>query len=480
LVSLSGQAVPGDLAARITCLATGEALTIAEFDAAELIRWQVRIDRQGTPRVRRESTSWARLRRDGALSELTLDRFLAPGDGGCLLIAGRKAEVDSPDLAEAWRVARRCYDGVSVLAPSAASVEEQLGEATARVPLSQWYELYLLEPGRSGRLGASPQRLFERGATRGATRTLRVRCEPSEAAGTAFAVVAYDGHDYTGLVAMASGLVAPGRYTVTATLRRPGKVSFDGLGVPLRKDTRSWAEVRAAVPERLSELRPARPAHLVLAVEVSGPEQQVAAHLDRAAQLVSNIAGDAECPVSFSLLAYGAHPHNLRVSDDPVAVLAWADRHELVLAQLSALREQAGSRPDHYPRAAKIECMLGQVASLLRDGHGRAAPRSPGGRLVLVTVGSRRPFPAWLDPVTEILPCPSHLDWRDVLRSLREDHQDVAFGAICGGDRDCEEWQLLGADASAELIVLDARRFAEELQLLRPPGERVPFPLVDH
>jgi hypothetical protein len=475
-VSLSDEVGLGELTARIMGLAAGEALTIAEFRADEARRWQVRVDRQGTPRVRCEPASWAALRRDGVLSELELDRFLAPGDEWHVMIAGGEAGAGSPHVSEARRVARRCYPGTSVLALGTASVDEMLGEATARVPLSQWYEFYCLERGLAGRLEGSPQRLFERGAKRGATRTLRVHCEPSGPAGTTFAVMAHDGHDYSGLVSMASAKIQPGSHTVTATLRRPGKVSFDVPGASFRKDTRSWEDVCATVPRRLSDFRPA---HLILAVEVCGSEYLVAAHLDRAQQLVSNVASDAEYPVSFSLLAYGAHPHNLRVNDDPVAVLAWGEQYGTVLAQLSVLGRQAATRKDHYTGAASIECMLGQAASLLRNGQGRAGKRPPAGHPVLVTIGSRLPFPAWRDPVSEILPCPAHNDWRGFLGWLKDDHREMAFGAICGGDRDAEAWRLLGANASADLIVLDARQFAADLRLLRPPGEHVPFPMVD-
>jgi hypothetical protein len=475
-VSLNGEVGLGELTARIKGLAVGESLTIAEFLAEEVRRWQVRVDRRGTPRVRCEPADWAALRRDGVLSELELDRFLTPGDEWHVLLARGEAGAEAPIVGEARRVARRCYPGASVLALGAASVDAQLGEATARVPLSQGYELYLLDRGLAGRLQVSPQRLFGRGARRGATRTLRVQCEPSGPAGTTFAVVAHDGHDYTGLVSMASAKVPPGPHTVTATLRRPGKVTFDVPGVSLHKDTRGWDGVRAAVPRRLSDFRPT---HLILAVEVCGAERRVTAHLDRAQQLVSNVASDAEFPVTFSLLSYGAHPHNLRVNDDPVAVLAWEDRHETVLAQLSVLGRQAGTRQDHYTAAANIECMLGRAVSLLRDGQGRAGKQPSAGRPVLVTVGSRVPFPAWRDPVTEILPCPAHNDWRGFLGGLKDDHREMTFGAICGGDRGAEAWRLLGADASAELVVLDARQFAADLRLLRPPGEHVPFPLVD-
>jgi hypothetical protein len=475
-VSLSSEVGVGELTARIAGLAVGEALTIAEFQASEVARWQVRIDGRGTPRATCESIGLAALRRDGVLSESELDRFLAPRDLRHLLIAGGEAAAESPEAGYAWELARRRYIGAPLLEGGAASVDEQLCEAIARVPLAQRYELCLLERDRSGRLHVSPQRLFERGARRGDTRTLRVYCEPSGPAGTTFAVMARDGAGHTGLAYMASAKVSLGPHTVTATLQRPGKVSFGGLGVPLRPDTRKWADIRAAVPERLGS---SGPVNLILAVEICGPERLVAAHLDRAAQLAGNVASSAECPVSFSLLAYGAHPHNLRVDDDPVAVLAWTEPYHSVLAQLSGLRRQAIDQPDHYTRAANIECMLGQAAGLLSYGQGSAGNQPSAARPVLVTVGSRGPFPAWRDPVTEILPCPGHNDWRGFLQRLQDDHPRMTFGAICGGDRDAEAWRLLGADATADLIVLDAWQFATDLRLLRPPGEHVPFPLVD-
>ena len=46
----------------------------------------------------------------------------------------------------------------------------------------------------------------------------------------------------------------------------------------------------------------------------------------------------------------------------------------------------------------------------------------------------------------------------------------MTFGAICGGDQDAEVWRLLGQDASADLVALDARQFAADLRLLRSAG----------
>ncbi len=182
----------------------------------------------------------------------------------------------------------------------------------------------------------------------------------------------------------------------------------------------------------------------------------------------------------FSLIAYSAHPHDLRLDDDPVTVLAWADRQQAVLAHLPVLRERARTRQDRYTRAASIECMLAETARLLQsaaDGRGqRTSGRTP--RACHSWIPGRFPcLPSTRH--SEILPCPWRHDWRSFYRWLKEDHPEMAFGSICGGDLDASVWRLLGTDANAELVALDVLQFAAELRLLRPPAEHVPFPMVD-
>ena len=463
-----------ELTELIARLPPGETLTIADFGSNEVTRWEIRADRCGTPQVIYHSVSWTALRDDDGLHDRKLGRFLAPAGGGRLLLARDGTEVDPLYAGRALRMTHGRYGHASPLALGmAGSVDDLLGEATARVPLPQWYELVLLERRRSGRLRLTAAQLFEPGERRRATRTFRVRCEPSGPAGTTFAVVARDGPHYSGVVSTASANVGPGVYTVTATLRRPGVVRISGLPVAPQRDTRSWAEICATVPERVGDFGSA---HLIVAVETCGSQQQVAAHLDRASQLISNVTSGAECPVRFSLLAYGAHPHDLRVDDHPVTVLAWAQPDQVVLGHLSVLRERPRV-PDRYTRAANIECMLAEVARRLQEPQRRAGEGSAAGRPVLVTVGTRRAFPPAIDPRTEILPCPRGNDWRRFFRWLTEDHKEMMFGAICG-DQDADEWRLLGKDASAELVALDARQFAADLRLLRAEAENVPFPMA--
>ena len=269
---------PSDLTGLIEHLAPGEALIIAEFGADELTRWEVRADRCGTPRVIYDSVAWTALRRQGALHELALARFLAPDDERLLLAMGAAAAIGTADIevgdaARALQVVSSRYQARLLTLGAATSVDDLLGEATARVPLSQWYELLCLERTQSGHLKRVLQQLFEPGARRRAARTFRVHCEPSSPAGTTFAVLARSGPHTTGLVSMASAKLEPGLYSVTATLQRPGLVSFDGLPVKLRPDTRSWPEVDATVPGRVGKFGPA---HLIVAVETCGSEDQVA------------------------------------------------------------------------------------------------------------------------------------------------------------------------------------------------------------
>ena len=471
-----GEVGLAELTELIARLPSDEALTIADFSSTKVTRWEIRADQCGTPRVKYDSMSWTALRDDdGRLIDRKLSRFLAPADGGRLLLAGGGTEVDPLRAGRALRMAHGRYGHARPLALGmAASVDDLLREATARVPLPQWYELVLLERRPSGRLKLTAMQLFARGERRRATRTFQVRCEPSGPAGTTFAVVARDGPHFSGVVSTASAKIEPGVYTLTATLQRPGVVSFSGLPVGPQRDTRSWAEVRATVPERIRDFGPA---HLIVAVETCGSQQQVAAHLDRAGQLISNVAGGTECLVRFSLLAYGAHPHDLRVDDHPVTVLAWAQPDQVVLGHLPVLREHPRVQPDRYTRAANIECMLAEVARRLQEPQRKASEGPAAGRPVLVTVGTRRAFPSAIDPRSEILPCPWGNDWHRFFRWLTEDHKEMMFGAICG-TQDTEVWRLLGKDASAELAALDARQFAADLRLLRAAAEHVPFPMA--
>jgi hypothetical protein len=363
--------------------------------------------------------------------------------------------------------------------PSPVSVDDLLEEATARVPLppSVWYELVLLRRSRSGRLELTAQQLFLPEASRGDIRLFTVRCEASDENGTVFAVAARDAAFNFELVSLASARIPPGTYDITATLLRPGHVRFDGLPVKLTEDGRNWLEVVAAVPDRLDKIGPA---HLIMAIELCGTADDLAARVGRVRQLISDVRDGADGPVAFSVLTYASHSHDRRTADEPVTFLAWAQTEARPLDD--RLRELDERKPalSRYPRAAQVECMLAEVAQRLHGSEAASAARP-----VLVTVGDKPAFPHRLDPASGILPCPQRNDWRATFLGLTHDHAGMAFGVIRDGEpsgapdrRDDDIWHRLGTDASATLKTFDARSFAVGLGLLSATIHYLPLPLA--
>jgi hypothetical protein len=478
------EVIVAELAGDIVRLATGKSLIIAEFDTTKVTVWRVRPDSCGTPRVWRESRTWDLLQAWGMLDEPALAGYIRPGDGDLMVVArtGRDTEgfEAGRDADRAFDVAREAYPPARAFR-STASVDDLLAEATARVPLSSsvWYELVLLRRSGSGRIEFTAQQLFLPEARRGDTRTFTIRCEPSDENGTVFAVAARNPELDFQLLSMKSARLQPGTYTVTATLTRPGGVRFSGLPTPVRDDSRSWLDVLAVVPERLDV---AAPAHLIIAVEVCGTQDDLRARADRARQLVRD-AANADRPMLFSLVSYGAHTHDRRIPDEAVTTLLWAQADPGVIDQrLERLGERLPANSGHA-RAAQLECLLADVARRLRHPEAAAI-----GRPVLVMIGQRPASPHRIDQVSRIFPCPQRNDWRADLRGLSEAHAGMAFGAIrdgCDDDDDLftddpsdEVWRMLGTDAYARADVFNPRQFAIELGLRSHSRQYLPFPLL--
>jgi hypothetical protein len=279
------------------------------------------------------------------------------------------------------------------------------------------------------------------------------------------------------LVSLASARIPPGTYDVTATLLRPGRVRFDGLPVKLTEDSRNWLEVVAAVPDRLDKIGPA---HLIMAIELCGTADDLAARAERGRQLVRDVRDGTDGPVAFSLLTYASHSHDRGTADEPVAVLAWAETEARPLDDRLGELEKRKPAVSRYPRAAQVECMLAEVAQRL---HG--SETAPAARPVLVTVGDKPAFPHRLDPASGILPCPRRNDWRATFLGLAQDHAGMSFGVIRDGDpggapdnRNDDIWRRLGTDASATLETFDARSFAVGLGLLSATIHYLPLPLA--
>jgi hypothetical protein len=331
--------------------------------------------------------------------------------------------------------------------------------------LTQWYELVVLRRTRSGRLVLEGCPLFPPSAQPGDRQSFTIRCEPSDGSGTVFAVVTYDPPRSFRLLSIESASLIPGRYDLTAELVRPGLVHFHGLPAALRADHRSWQDLVTAVPSRIDLLRPT---HLVCAVEVSGTADQVQERLFRVEQLIELVAAE-ERNLSVSLISYGAHSFDRRVPEEPPRMLTWAAASDEALSALGNLSDSDVSEAG-YARAAQLECALAKVAERLTAQHGRP---------VLVTVGSRPPFPHRMDPVSEILPCPGRRNWRHALQQIGT-RRDITFGAIHDhGPSDEEIWHRLGRDAIAHLNAVNIRRFAASLKLLNLVVQPVPFPILE-
>jgi hypothetical protein len=479
-----GEAIVSRFSDDIVSLATGKSLVIAEFHTSKVTVWRVRPDSCGTPRVWRESRALDLLQAWGTLDEPALVAYVRPGEGDRMAVArtGRGTEgFDAGrDADRAFDVAREAYPRAWAFR-SAASVDDLLEEATARVPLpsSVWYELVLLRRTRSGRLEFTAQQLFLPEARRDDTRTFTVRCEPSDENGTVFAVAARNAELDFRLLSMKSACLQPGTYTVTATLSRPGSVRFSGLPAKVHDDPRSWLDILAVVPERLDV---AGPAHLIVAVEICGTPAELRERAGRARRLVREAAAGADSPVRFSLLSYGAHTHDRRIPDEPVTTLIWSEADPSVVDhRLERLGARVPASSGHA-RAAQVECLLADVARRLRPPEEAAA-----GRPVLVVIGRRPASPHRIDQVSRIIPCPLRNDWRADLRGLSEAHAGMAFGAIrdgtenddpFGDDPSDEVWQLLGTDAYARADVFNPGEFTIELGLRSASLQYLPFPLL--
>jgi hypothetical protein len=443
-------------------------VTISEFTADGIVSWEIRRDEAGTPRARYWPTApWTDLSEAGILSEREVSRIAWPQDGSVAVLVC--SAVNDPYASQAFDIVVDAHQAVQAYRYNG-SLDELLLEVIAAEPLTQWYELVTLRRTQTGRLVLTGTQLFPPGARRGERQSLTVRCEPSGENGTVFAVVATESVDQVRLVSLESVNLAPGVYNLTAVLRGPGVVHFEGLPTKLREEHRSWPEIVMSVPARLDF---SQPAHLICTIEVSGDPAVVADRIEQAEQLIRQVSMAAEDRLRISLISYGPHPMGRAFAGEPARVLIWAQARAAALAELDRLKRRKAAETG-YPRAAQIECMLALVAREL----GR--PDQDNGRPVLVTVGSRPPFPARLDPATEIIPCPEQNDWRRSLRQMQDEHPGIAFGAINDSHPDQEIWHHLGisAFAAANSNIFDVQGFAERLGLLSRV-EYIPFPLIE-
>ena len=353
---------------------------------------------------------------------------------------------------------------------------ELLRAAVRESPLAAGYELAVLKrvpASRTGpaRLVLTGQPLFSPGETQGWQVSIRVTCEPTDAEGTAFAVVTREPRPDLPRQAqqlrplqIQAAVVPPGSYDLTAVLARPGQVRFQGLPAALGSSGRSWEELERLVPGQLATQAPV---HLVCLIELCGGDDRLKQRLYRLEELISRAQIGAR-PLRVSVVAYGAHGVAWKVEDSPPEIRAWAAPGDQAI---NALRGLVGRQPDEreYQRAAQLECALALVRERLA---------ATGGRPVIVTAGGRPAHPPGLDTSSLIIPCPGWVDGMSELGRLLS-MPGITLGAL--RDPTCRGgiWDQLGQHAVATVDdAVDMESFAAGLGLC-VATQTVPFPVIE-
>ncbi|MFD0899797.1 SAV_2336 N-terminal domain-related protein [Actinomadura sediminis] len=456
------------LGARVAEVKAGDELAVVDLGADGLTAYLVRRNTAGTPdATMRPTVPWA-----DALDEAGVPTgAVGIGDGRNIVLVDT-AVYSLPVLAALPALKKQVPDGAALTA-SGADLGQVLREVIDAEPIRQPYALLAMEPERAGggrRLGFRTVPIFPAGASKGDVRGLVMRIEPSDAHGTVLAVVARgpEGTDRTVLVR--SVKAPPGRYSVTAELDGPGRVRFGGLPKS-GPEARSWHEIVGAGTVAYD---PPRPAHLVCALEFSGPRDVVDERIDRIRRVVGLLAAELGELLRVSLLLYGAHLYRYRPEDDPpVARRVWRANPSYALRCLDGLAATP-PLPSGNPEGAMVEDMLFLVQRSLR---GVRRPE----RTALLTVGKRAPHPPEVHP-SETLPCPDGHDWTVLMDELHVG--GVTFAAIRDHSArrhrtDDMTWVRLAGDAKPfRLDAVDPAAVGRRLGLVPTDAQRVPLPIV--
>jgi hypothetical protein len=438
-----------------------ESFHVVEFGVEGVIIWEIGRDNNGTPRAEHWPPRAIDAEDPSEFRRLPAVRRSA-ARGPVIFVRS------SPDLIsrELFAIFRELVPNMEVI-DCIVAFEDVLRASIKESPLISDYELVLLKKTKTGRLDLEPVRLFTQGQRQAdRSRTIRVKCARGDDRDIAFVIVSKERARDFQLMSVQSADLGSGDYELTAELVRPGRVRFHGLpaSVKLRPDHRTWGELINEVPPRLQA---PQSAHLVCLVEVSGTSQQIEKRTDRVREVI-RAAGASQGRLAVSLLSYGAHSFEKKVLEEPVKELAWASPSAEIFAALDELEQHEPIAGD-YLYAAQLECALAQVAR-------RVDPED--GRLVVLTVGSRRPFPPRADPQLDILPCPHRNDWRKYLEMLSGKDPRLALGAIYDRDtRNVAIWRELGRTVVFTSDVVDAWRMAADLGIGTAPVY-VPFPLA--
>lgn len=452
------------LADRVARLGEDDSLVVVELTSDGVKIWKIHREPNGTPRCRYwNPTPWLTLFAQGELDQAALRDLVSSEDGSPIVLVRTS---DGPRAEETYHLLSSDA-GTGYATACGAPLDGLLDQVLTNDGLTQFYELVVLSPSKSGRSELGTHKLFPPGSQRGATRTVHVRCEPTDENGTAFAVVAFAKDGGVRLVSIRSVRLPPGSYPVTVELRRPGRVSFNGLDGEFRPERRSWSDLVASLPDRI-DLIPA--VHLICLIETSGSADDVDERIGRLEQLIQELPG-----ALVSLVSYGPHAVARDLPEGPVEILSWAQPTAQALKEVDNLKDRP-PWPLGYAGAAQLECGLYAVAERL------AQQDAPGGwrdrQVAVVTIGARPAFPPGRN-LNRHIPCPDRNDWRELLRRLSQHHTGIAFGAIVDRDADHDIWQHLGGDALAFGGTFVARNFIARLGLINPSAGPIPFPLLE-
>jgi hypothetical protein len=419
-------------------------LTLVDLTGVAIAAYQVRLDSLGVPRLQVTDAN------DLAAASIA--------DGMPFFVCA------APDIAVSDAIARLLDSRPEALirVDPGTDVREVLGDALGKSAIRQPYHLITgrAAPQR-GRILLSSIELFPAGKLPVAIREVRVRSVCTDATGTVLAVVAMD-NGTPRLLSVHSVALDPGVRTIEAILKAPGKVEFIGLPVVVTEELRPWPELLGAVPRALNS---AGPAHLVCAVDVTGLASTVAARLFRVEALIKEL--HSQHPeadhLKVSVIAYGAH-RSRGEADDRLVVAEWmADpgTAALSLGRLGAARLSED-------RAAQVEDALAEIHRRLRLAGGAR-------RTALVVIGDGQPYPA---SSNDAIPgCPNGHDWDEMLGAL--DRLGCKRAAI--RDRPtgpgASAWRRLGAGKAWPADELDAATLGQELGLIIPTLNQMPFPM---
>jgi hypothetical protein len=473
--ALSDEEVHEALCDELGRLSGTATFTVAEFAVGAASIFEISRDEHGTPAAVRWQYAYA----GGALRVDDEDRW-----SQALADPERFYRCVAPTFIV--RAPQRLPSGLSVLLSGPrpevpvytcqASLAELLRAAVRESPLVLGYELAVLRrvpAGRSGpaRVVRTGLPLFSPGETQGCQVGIRVTCEPTDAEGTAFAVVTREPRPDLPRHAqplrplqIQAAIVAPGSYALTAVLVRPGQVRFQGLPAALGNSVRSWEDLERLIPDQLAA---PVPVHLVCLIEVCGGDDRLKQRIYRLEELITKAQTGAR-PLRVSVVAYGAHGVAWKVEDRPPEIRAWAAPGSKAINALRGLVSRPADERE-YQRAAQLECALKLVRERLA---------ATGGRPVIVTAGGRPAHPPGLDTSTLIIPCPDWVDGASELGRLLS-LPGITLGAL--RDPTCRGglWDQLGEHAVATVDdAVDTESFAADLGLL-PAAQTVPFPVVE-